>query len=237
MEDLRLKYRTTAADPLVEVLGPAVTRPPDKAQAISYDDTVRLNGYDLQPTLASPGEPMTVSLYWQPQRGIRPDLTTFVHLVNADGEVVGQSDHLPGGEYYPTSLWQPGELLKDVHTLTLAQELGPPPYALEVGLYVREPELIHLGQPQIVGYTGAAHVSDALPDDLAPGQSSTLSDEVALLGHQMNHAGNMLSLQFFWQALRTPDRDYTVFVHIVDDAGKIVAQAGSATHGRQDADR
>ncbi len=224
MDGLDIKYRTEDADSLVEIIGPAVTRPPEKAQAISYDDTVRLTGYDIQPTLAGPGLPMDVTLYWQPQRRIRPDLTTFVHLVNADGEVVGQSDHRPGGDYYPTSLWQPGELLKDVHSLTLADDLGPAPYAIEVGLYTLNPELTHLGQPQIVGYTGAARASDTLPDDLAPNQGFTLSDEVALLGHRMQQDGGALDVQLFWQALRMPDHDYTVFLHILDETGNIIAQ-------------
>ncbi len=224
MEELEIKYRTEAADSLVQIVGPAVTRPPDKASAVSYDNTVRLTGYDMQPTLAGPGQPMTVALYWQPQRHIRPDLTTFVHIVNADGEVVGQSDHRPGGYFYPTSLWQPGELLKDVHSFTLADNLGPPPYAIEVGLYIQTPELTHLGQPQIIGYTGEARPSDALPEDLAPGQGFTLSDEVALLGHRMRQEGNTLNLQLFWQALRIPDHDYTVFLHVLDEAGNIIAQ-------------
>lgn len=224
MEGLEVKFRTETAGPLVAITGPAVTRPPDKARIVSYDDAVRLTGYDLKPTLAAPGQPMTVNLYWQPQRHIPGELTTFVHLVNADGDVVGQSDHRPGGDFYPTSLWQPGELLKDVHTLNLEQDLGQPPYALEVGLYDLRPDLVHLGQPQVVGYLGEARPSDALPEDLVEGQGFTLSNEVVLLGHTVSQEEDTINLQLFWQALRVPDRDYTVFFHIVNEAGEIVAQ-------------
>jgi hypothetical protein len=33
-----------------------------------------------------------------------------------------------------------------------------------------------------------------------------------------------LKLTFYWQALRQPDADYTVFVHVRDDAGNVIAQ-------------
>jgi hypothetical protein len=224
MTGLDIKFLTESVGPLVEVIGPAVTRAPDKASDISFGDNVRLIGYDLKPTLVAPGRPITISLYWQPQRRVERDLTSFVHLVNADGEVVGQSDHNPGGDFYPTSQWQPGELLKDAHSITLREELGRPPYALEVGLYDLEPELVHLGQPQVIGHIGREMSSDPVPAELASGQGYTLSDEIALLGHRVSEGADAVDVELFWQALRVPERDYTVFLHVVNDSGEIVAQ-------------
>ena len=68
--------------------------------------------------------------------------------MDADGVKLAQSDHRPGGVYYPTSLWKPGETLADVHSLTLPAALGRAPYTIVVGLYDSAAGLHHLGEPQ-----------------------------------------------------------------------------------------
>jgi hypothetical protein len=224
MPGLSVKLRMTPEDGLVRVDGPAVTRPPENARAIAFDDVVRLAGYDLQPGLANPGKSVAVALHWQPLRQIPADLTTFVHVLNGDGAVVGQSDHKPGGDYYPTGLWRPGELLRDVHTLTLAPDLGPPPYALEVGLYRLGSQLTHLGAPQRIGFIGRARPSDAVPADLIGSPGFVLDDQIALAASRITPGKDRLNLNLYWQALRTPDHDYTVFAHVIDETGTIVAQ-------------
>jgi hypothetical protein len=75
---------------------------------------------------------LTVTLWWEGTGKAQADYQVFVHLVNAEGRTATQSDHLPGGEFYPSSLWQAGEILRDVHRLAT-----PPPgeYELLVGMY------------------------------------------------------------------------------------------------------
>jgi hypothetical protein len=225
MPGLEIKYRTEPAGPLVEVTGPAVVRPPQKSTPATFADTVRLAGYDLDPGLAAPGATVSVALNWQPLRRMPDDLTTFVHVVNADGEVIGQSDHKPGGDYYPTGLWKPGELLRDEHTLALGPDLGRPPYRLEAGLYRTQASgLEHLGQPQMIGSLGIARSSDAVPADLAAGDAFVLGDEIALLGNTLAMSEDGLQAQLYWQALGIPSHDYTAFLHVLDAGGAIVAQ-------------
>jgi hypothetical protein len=137
--------------PLVRVLAPAAPQPPEQPAAAVYGDAIRLAGYDLSPVTLVPGETAEIALYWQPLKRLDADYTTFVHLVDADGVKIAQSDHRPGGVHYPTSLWKPGEMLVDKHTLTLPAALGRPPYAIVVGLYDSAAGLRHLGEPQQVG--------------------------------------------------------------------------------------
>ncbi len=136
---------------LVRVLGPA----PDGAVAlpsgILFGDRLRLYGYEALPGAVSAGQPLTVTLYWDVLTTPEHDYTTFVHLVNADGRVIAQSDHRPGGVYYPTSLWRSGDRLRDTHELIIPADPGPQPYTLVVGLYRLAPDLQHLGSPQAVG--------------------------------------------------------------------------------------
>ncbi len=145
MPGLEVKFALQPAEKLVEVLGPAVSGPPERASDLVLADTVRLLGYDLGSPLEAGGV-LEVALHWQPLVEMDGDYTSFVHLLDAEGQKVAQSDHLPGGVYYPTSLWQPGEMLLDVHRLVLPEALGPAPHTLLVGFY-QQPSLQRLGEP------------------------------------------------------------------------------------------
>jgi hypothetical protein len=154
MPGLEVKHRLEPAGALVRVLGPAAERPPAHPAGAVFGEAIRLTGYDVRPATLVAGGSVSVTLYWQPARRLDADYTTFVQLLNADNAKIGQSDHRPGGVYYPTALWKPGETLADTHTLTLAADLGGPPYTLLVGLYTAGAELRHLGAPQMIGEIG-----------------------------------------------------------------------------------
>lgn len=139
-------------------LGPAVAvkkrsavAPAHGSDAV-FGDTIRLLGYDVDPQPLGAGQEARVTLYWQPLRSGGDDWTTFVQVLNATGDKVAQSDHVPGGAFYPTSLWRASDRLADSHVITLPDDPGPGPYRLLVGLYKRNgSDLQQLGQPQVVG--------------------------------------------------------------------------------------
>ncbi|MBN1993509.1 MAG: hypothetical protein JW953_12485 [Anaerolineae bacterium] len=56
-------------------------------------------------------------LYWQSAASPATDYTIFVHLRAADGFVRSQADGPPVSGHYPTSQWQPGEIVQDIHPL------------------------------------------------------------------------------------------------------------------------
>jgi hypothetical protein len=64
--------------------------------------------------------------------------TVFAHLVDGNGEVRAQSDSAPMSGSYPTTLWQPGEFVTDVHTIPVPSDLPPGEYVMEVGLYLAD---------------------------------------------------------------------------------------------------
>ena len=49
MPGLEVKFQLEPAGDLVQVVGPAVAKPPAKSRPVSFADTVRLVGYDLRP--------------------------------------------------------------------------------------------------------------------------------------------------------------------------------------------
>ncbi|OQA41031.1 MAG: hypothetical protein BWY52_02706 [Chloroflexi bacterium ADurb.Bin325] len=208
---------------LMHILGPAVEKTPDRPLALTYGDALKLVGYDVEPAMATTGGVIAVTLYWQPQRKIARAYTTFVHVVDADGALLGQSDQQPGGAYYPTSLWRPGELLRDEHRITLARA-GRAPYALVAGAYAASPTLQHLGAAQTIGHIAPARASDVMPTDIAHRADIDFGGQITLLGYAVTEGRDTITVRMYWQALRPPAEDYTIFVHLLDAQGRIIAQ-------------
>lgn len=210
---------------LTQVVGRAAEQPPQRPSAATFGEALRLTGYDVMPGLAHGGSEATVALYWQPLHDLVVDYTSFVHVVNADGVTVGQSDHRPGGIYYPTSLWRTRAVLRDEHRVRLNADLGRPPYALQVGLYTGAAEaLAHLGEPQRIGWLLAAQPPATLPADRAGQVAAVFGREIALLGYTRQTDDRGIGVRLYWQAHAAPATDYTLFLHLVDAAGQIVAQ-------------
>jgi hypothetical protein len=78
---------------------------------------------------------LTLTLYWRSEAPLMVDYTTFVHLRNGAGETVAQKDAPPLHGAYPTSLWDPGEMMIDKMIVPLPDHLAPGKYTLVVGMY------------------------------------------------------------------------------------------------------
>jgi len=147
MPGIEIKYRLAAAEPLVSVVGRTVDVPPQFASNAALADRVRVIGYDLT------REPnaLRVAIYWQPRVKLERNYTTFVHLLDASGSKIAQgNDHQVGGEFYPTSMWDAGETLRDEQAITLPQNVVPGTYRLLIGMYFA-PDMERLGEPVEIG--------------------------------------------------------------------------------------
>ncbi|HEX9114742.1 MAG TPA: hypothetical protein VGA61_01630, partial [Anaerolineae bacterium] len=223
MPGLQIRFNLADENGSIRVAGPAAGKAPEHARSVGFGDAVTLVGYDVQPAMLQAGGTVTVTLSWQPKAALAQDYTSFVHLVNAAGQTIGQDDHRPGGNFYPSSLWRPGEQLRDAHGLKLAADLGRPPYQIVAGLYRQAPALEHLGKPEGIGYLVGQQPSTPVPPAAAIAPVA-YGNRLALVGREVSAGPAGLKLRLYWQALAAPDRDYTLFVHVVNAAGKIVAQ-------------
>ncbi len=104
------------------------------AQPAQFDQEISLLGYETT-TERAPGQPLCVTLYWQTAAPPPHDYTVFLHLAAPDGFVQAQRDSQPVFGFYPTSSWQPGKIVTDMHCLQLPAGLGPGSYDLLTGLY------------------------------------------------------------------------------------------------------
>jgi len=115
-------------------------------------DRVRFLGYDLHTETARPGGEVSFTLYWQGLRPMEVSFSIFSHLLGPSNQVVGQKDGVPQDGAYPTTLWEPGEVVVDRYSFVVNADVPPGSYPLEIGMYrpetgVRLPVLDADGQP------------------------------------------------------------------------------------------
>lgn len=106
----------------------------------TWEDSIRLLGYDLQSTEYPAGGEMDLVLYWEALAPMELSYTVFTHLLGpynaaTGGPLWAQDDSEPGWRSYPTSLWSPGEIVLDRHTLSIPANTPAGVYDLEVGWY------------------------------------------------------------------------------------------------------
>jgi hypothetical protein len=229
MPGVEAKVDVKADGGLWHVVGPAVTGDPQYATNARLADAVVLTGYDRRPRSPQPGEALNISLYWQTLRPLGAEYHTFVHLLDGAGNKVAQSDRQPGGVYYPSTLWQPGERLRDDHLLTVPAGAQPGVYRLLVGMYALSAggALEPLGEPVIAGQLAVKEAVQVETGPIAHPTTADFGGEIELLGYDAVRQGTALDVTLQWRCLRPPAVNYTVFIHVLDAGGNTVAQADS----------
>ena len=100
-----------------------------------FGDTIALEGYALPQTTFAPGDVVPLTLFWRAESTPAERYKIFVHLVDAGGALVAQTDSEPGGGFTLTSLWSPGESLTDRYGVLVPPDSAPGEYRLLVGMY------------------------------------------------------------------------------------------------------
>lgn len=112
---------------------------------------VALLGYSTAATSIAPDSVVDVTLYWQTATALGYPYSTYVHVVRADGSVpFAGSDRRPGGDYYPATLWKPGQVIADRHRIAVPADAEPGTYRLIAGMY-EYPSLRSLGDVITLG--------------------------------------------------------------------------------------
>lgn len=130
-------------------LGEQGERIPFVRRNARFGEVAELLGYELRPgepraritplegaderTLAA-GEPLQINLYWRALADTDVDYVLFIHVYDANDQRVAQRDLPLRYSDYPTSRWQPGELVIDRADMPLPA-LPPGDYRLLIGLY------------------------------------------------------------------------------------------------------
>jgi len=114
----------------------ALADQPQRPLDVHFGDGIDLVGYSLSAEELSPGETLSLSLFWRARGPVGRDYTVFTHLLDAQERVVAQKDNPPRDGAAPTSRWRVGEILRDNYGLLVPESAAPGRYLLEVGLYL-----------------------------------------------------------------------------------------------------
>jgi hypothetical protein len=87
------------------------------------------------PDSLSPGAEFDVVLYWEALRPPEDDYVVFVHLLDADGQLVASHDGPPLDGRYPTTAWLPGDVVPHVVHMALDPQAPGGTYLLQAGMY------------------------------------------------------------------------------------------------------
>jgi len=210
--------------------------PPDaQPLAVRFGDLAELYAYQVGPATVPKGHAVGVTLYWKVLGTTSENYTLGVYALGAENQPYGQVLLYPGRGNYATSLWKPGTYFREVLWIPIESERPAPCLGrIAVTLFLDDPSLAHLPVTDTSGaFLGYAAIfgrfkiapEEPAAEPLQPAQAR-FSDEIALLGMELPAAaapGARLEMLLRFQALRRPDADYILFVHLLDEQGQWVA--------------
>lgn len=123
----------TAMIASVKWLNPPRAQPTTRLD-VPLGEFARISGITLSGTRARPGETLSLIVYARADGPASRDLTRFVHVYNGQGGLIAQADGTPGGTN-STSSWQPGEIVADPVSLSIAPDAAAGVYRLLLGYY------------------------------------------------------------------------------------------------------
>lgn len=109
---------------------------PATQQYANFGDQIALLGYHINEDTFNPGDTVNLTLYWQALRALDIDYQAFVHILDANGELVAQSDKLNPGEF-PTRRWPLDRYVSDQYRIALPPTLPPGVYTVAAGIWVQ----------------------------------------------------------------------------------------------------
>jgi len=199
-------------------------------------DLIELVGYDTLTPHARPGDPLRGCLAWRASKPANQRLEFFLRLLNQSNDtVVTMRQDLfqrqASGWDHPQGIF-------------LTEWTIPIPADAESGVYFLQVDVIQTrfayvlpaqtwaGEPIPKVSLGTIKLSVPSPSSVelqsARAANARWDGQITLAGYlldkQNSHAGDTLNLTLYWQSVAKVEKDYTVFVHIVDSSGNIHAQ-------------
>jgi hypothetical protein len=204
-----------------------------------YVGGLTLAGASFADQELTPGADLVAWLDITAQSAQPPDLSIRTRLVDAQTfEPVAEAESEPFGGWYGSDRWQPGDELRVPTRLSVPAGLLPGVYRLGVAFSdpAREGDLPFAAAPELLN--AEVHIG-WLPsgEPEMPISAEDLVDEKAHISWQNGielaslalpegpyAPGQILPLRLDWRSSRAIERNLTVFVHLVDETGQIIAQ-------------
>ena len=229
------------------VIAPAYARPsqltttqianiPRRAE-VTFGDALMLLGYDAPIVSARPGDSISITLYWQALRPLDKNYSIFLHLldendIEAQAQDKGQA--YPGRGNLPTTTLAPGQTWAETWIMPVrATAYAPARLTWETGLFdvttgARLKALDKSGQPLGDNIRFGQIELERPAGSLYNPVSYNFGNQIELIGYDLDRRqaapGETLRLTLYWRAWRKPERDLTVFAHVLQKPQTLWAQ-------------
>jgi len=231
---------------------PADQVPVERLLEATFDDRVRLLGYDLGAEEVRAGQSIDVTVYLSAVQPITEGLALGLQLKSAgprDDTVLVNFRSWPGGGNLPTTAWEPGEVFADRYRLRVPEDVANVQdwelrlmffeYPGREGEDDRLPAVVEgaAGGPYVV--LGRVRVEPLVEGtvpamaQLHPPPAFGSMQEAGLEGADvaLGEDGQSLNVTLWWRARQPLGAGYTVFVHLLDGDGQLVANGDDRPRG------
>lgn len=197
------------------------TQPPDSAEipvqtriGQAFAPGIALAGYEFGSAVVRPGEGVALRLVWQALADAPAAIPYRLSLMGEQQIILREST--PLSQQFPTDSWRRGDILREEVRLPTPRELAEGSYSL---VFEMKDQQIELGSLRIEGVA-----REFSPPDVATRTETLFDEPVTLYGYTRALVEDGIELTLIWRAEALIDADYTVFVHLVDASGEIIAQ-------------
>lgn len=194
-------------------------------------DRLELLGYNWEERPVQAGDAIGFTLFWRALSDVTEEYNLVLQLIDAQGQLIESEFryHL-GTEAYPTSRWQPGEVIRGQYDYTIpAWPSQPSPGKGEMRVALLDPIGVIMGTASL--FSLEVEATERLFEPPSPQYTlpeGSLGGLVRLVGYDLREdsvrPGDTFRLVLYWQALAPIDKSYTVFAHLLDRENQVRAQ-------------
>ncbi|MCC7450624.1 MAG: phospholipid carrier-dependent glycosyltransferase [Anaerolineae bacterium] len=173
----------------------------------------------LLPDAIQQGEHLHFTVNWLPMQPITSDISICMSAQPTNGASTVLWQGQPVHNTYPMTQWRAGEPVTDRYDVPIPNDLAPGDYRISLALGCDSSPVFAL--PVRVIEVKRTFV----PPSLAHTVDWRFGDSIGLIAYEVQKADDQhVTIKVAWQARAVPDRDYTVFVHLMNPDGSMFSQ-------------
>ncbi len=108
---------------------------PQQLSKVRFGEHITLDGFTLPTAHLVPGDILQLDLFWRTDAKLSERYKVFVHVLDASGTLIAQTDREPGGGRNLTTDWGVNEPIVDRYGVLIPPSAAKGSYTVEVGLY------------------------------------------------------------------------------------------------------
>jgi hypothetical protein len=205
-----------------------------------FADAVALSDVQLS-RLTEPGLPIDLAVDWVALERLNVDYRLRLQLVDpaAGAPLVSQTFAiLP--DAYPPSRWGEREPVRSLHRLRVPADVVSQTTTLALQAYLlppqgEEPLPISQGSPTVAEIEVRVRERQFTVPPIPHPLPAEFGSAIQLLGYELAETayrpGDVIALTLYWQAVERPERNYTVFNHLIGEDGMLYGQFDSPPTG------